>query len=131
MSRRLRGLRPCLRRALVDLVIGRLRDVQQALAVRWSAHHVSEAALDPIESGGPLTRPIAQRGLRRIRACIIDGEALAGRALVHAERRGAERAWQQSSADQLQSALLQIGYPQLVIEALREPLHQMRTLGAG
>ena len=49
-----------------------------------------------------------------------------GRALVHAERRRAERARQQASAHQLQPGPFEVRDPQLVIETLRQPLHEMR-----
>src|SRR5262249_32797364 len=123
--------RPSLRRALVDLVVSRLRDVEQTLAVDGATHHVSEPVLDPIHGGEAIGRAVTHGRLRRIRACIVDRKALAGGAFIHAECRWDERPRHQPSPPQLQSALLELRDPQLVVEAFRQPLHQMRPLAAG
>src|SRR5262249_56070963 len=62
---------------------------------------------------------------------IVDSKTLAGGAFIHAECRRAERTRQQPSPHQLQSARLELWYPQFVVETFRQPLHQMRPLAAG
>src|ERR1700730_15546822 len=74
--------RPSLRGALVDLVVSRLRDIQQALAVGGATHHVSEPVLDPIHGGEAIGCAVTHGSLRRIGACIVDRKALAGGAFI-------------------------------------------------
>src|SRR6266566_9448761 len=117
------------RTAGFELVVGRLRDHAQPVAVRGPAHHVGPVAVHPVERRDLTGVAIAQRGLRRVPARAIEREAFPRRALVHQEPGRSARSGQQPAADEFQPDRGEIGRAQIVTEPFGEPLHQMRSLG--
>ena len=116
--------------ARFDLLVDRFGDLLQPRAIGRPADHESDLVLDPEDRADRAGRAIAQRALRRLIAAAIDGEALAGRRLVHVERGGAAGiARQQPSAEQLQPERIEIGCRHLVADAAREPAVEMALAG--
>ena len=116
--------------ARFDLLVDRFGDLLQPRAIGRTADHEGHLVLDPEDRADRAGRAVAQRALRRLIAAAIDGEALAGRALVHIERGGAAGiARQQPPAEQLQPERIEIGRRHLVADAAREPAVEMALAG--
>src|SRR5580704_8956285 len=86
----------------LQLIVCGLRNPLQLVAIGRSTGDVDQLSVDPIEGCGLILSSIAHRRLRFVRTRAIQRKALAGRTLVHEERRGAGRAWQQPAADELE-----------------------------
>src|SRR5262247_4247050 len=100
------------RRAVLHLLVGGRSDLKQPLAVGGAAYDVADVALDPLHRREAFGRMIAQRRARRGRLGAVEGVTVAGRALVHEQRRRADRAGEQPPTKQLERISIEVGGPQ-------------------
>src|ERR1043166_8651148 len=78
--------RAAARGAPVELLVGRLPDLEQAVAVGRAAHHEADFAVAPIDRSDLAGDVVVQRGLGAGHAGAVERIALARGAFVHEQR---------------------------------------------